>query len=115
MIKRTAAAFAAALVFLLLIGCGYQEGVIQDEPVSYLRFTGAFKGAIVYIDDLEPFELGKAESSDDVENNPSQATGPIQYRVETGKHRITVRKNGQVVVDRIIILDNGVTREVRIP
>jgi hypothetical protein len=96
MMKRTATALAAALVFVLLTGCGYKEGVIQDEPVSYLRFTGASQGAVVSIDDLEPFELGKADSSADTKDNPSEATG-------------------QVVVDIIIMLDNGVTREVRIP
>jgi len=115
MMKRTATALAAALVFVLLTGCGYKEGMLQDEPVSYLRFTGASQGAVVSIDDLEPFELGKADSSADARNNSSGATGPIHYRVEPGKHRITVRKNGQVVVARIILLDNGVTREVRIP
>lgn len=113
--KRTATALAAALVFVLLTGCGYKEGVIQDEPVSYFRFTGALQGAVVSIDNLEPFELQKADSSADDKNNHSEATGPIHYRVEPGKHRIIIKKNGQVVVDRIIMLDNGVTREVRIP
>ena len=113
--KRTATALAVALVFVLLTGCGYKEGMIQDEPVSYLRFTGALQGAVVSIDDLQPFEPGEADSSADARNNPSEATGPIHYRVEPGKHRITVRKNGRVVVDRIIMLDNGMTKEVRIP
>ena len=100
---------------MLLTGCGYKEGMIQDEPLSYIRFTGATEGAVVSIDDSEPFELGKADPSADARNNPSEATGPIHYRVEPGKHRITVRKSGQLVVDRILLLDNGVTREVRIP
>ena len=70
MTKRTASALVTALIFLLIIGCGYKEGVVQDEPVSYLRFTGALQGAVVSIDDLDPFELGKSESSEDAENKP---------------------------------------------
>lgn len=99
---------------LFFIGCGYTEGVLQQESKSYLWFTGNTEKAIVFIDENKPFEIenyyidpetGQKIKKDDI----------IHYQVSPGKHKIIVKKDGEVVVERILILGNGITKEIRVP
>lgn len=106
----------AFLVFAVLCwfaGCGYREGVLIKEPVSYLYFTGNTENAFVSIDDKEGFSLSKATLSQDA--GGGQAGKPTYYQVPPGKHRIAVRIGGELVVDRVLIIGNGTTQEIRIP
>lgn len=93
-----------ALVSLLLGGCGLKEGVIEKAPKSYLWFTGDTKSATVYIDNLSPIIL----------NNKSNS-GPIHYEISPGKHSIVVKKSGEEIINRNVLLGNGITKEIQIP
>ena len=93
------------LVLVLLIlcgGCGLKEGVVQKEPKSFLRFTGNTQNAIVYVDDLDPIPLNEGD-------------GSASYEISPGKHTIVVKKSGEEVVNRNILLGNGITKEIKIP
>lgn len=89
---------------MLCGGCGLQEGVIQKESKSSLWFTGNIKNSIVYIDDLAPINL-----------NDNSGFDPIHYEISPGKHVIVVKRSGEEVVNRNILLGSGITKEIHIP
>jgi len=101
--------FAALLSCLVLAACGYHEGIVQKSDKSFIKFTGNIKNATAQIDDGQAFSI----------EQPATGEEPIWrntvYQVPPGKHIVKVSRNGQVVVERIIILDNQTTREVEIP
>lgn len=105
------------LIFLLLCGgCGLKEGVVHKEPKSFLWFTGNTKNAIVYIDDLDPIDLNESTiiASDEGENS-TYRSGQIHYQISSGKHTVVIRKSGVEIVNRNILLGNGITKEIQIP
>lgn len=90
---------------ILFYGCGLNETVVQKEQISYLSFTGSTSHAIVHIDDLEPLIL----------NNNSQNNKKIHYEISPGKHHVVVLKNGEEVVNRVVLLGSGSVKEIKIP
>lgn len=92
--------FALMLAFLLASCGGYNETITQKADKSYLKFVGVTTEATVTIDGGEAFKL-----------NPKIEV----YQLTPGKHRVTIYRNNQLVVDRNIILDNQATMEVQIP
>jgi hypothetical protein len=94
--------YLGLVIFLLCIGCGLKEGVVQKEPKSFLWFTGNTKDAIVYIDDLSPIILKENQAK-------------IHYEISPGKHSIVVKKMGEEVINRIVLFGNGITKEIEIP
>ncbi len=105
------------LVVLMLCGaCGLREGVVQKEPKSFLWFSGNTQNAIVYIDDLAPIILNERSSSAGIEGeNNTNRSGQVHYEISPGKHSIVVKKSGKEIVNRNILLGNGITREIQIP
>jgi len=102
-------------VFLLWMGCGLKEGVVQKEVRSYLWFTGNTEGALVYIDNLKPIELGKDYYIDSETGEKVKKTKEIHYELTPGKHRVVVKKMGTKIVNRIVLLGNGIVKEIEIP
>lgn len=105
---------------LLLIGlssCGFREGVTVAEPAAFLAFGGNTTGAIVKIDESVSFTLGEgrgtATKSDTGEKEKYLAG--TNYKITPGKHRIQVVKNGEIVVDRELLIGDGTTREISVP
>ncbi|MEH0020769.1 MAG: hypothetical protein V6Z89_14025 [Desulfobacter sp.] len=99
---------AVLMLVCLSLGCGLKEGVVQKEAKSYLWFTGNTKGAIVAIDDLTPFSLSSS-------NSDQNSSREKHYEVIPGKHTIVITKDGREVVNRIIMLGDGMTKEIQIP
>lgn len=90
------------LIVFSLQACGYTEGTLQRSEKSYLQFTGNTAHISVQIDDRQPFTVaGSAAKS--------------LYQVPPGKHSLKVYRDGRLVVDRILLLDNQTTMEVQIP
>lgn len=102
-------------IFLLCMGCGLKEGVVQKEAKSYLWFTGNTEGALVYIDDLSPMELEKKYYIDSETGEKIERNKEIHYECTPGKHRIIVKKMGEELVNRIVLLGNGIIKEIEIP
>jgi len=90
------------VLFVLLSGCGYKEGVTTAEQASYLYFTGNAKGAEVTLDGTSNFVIE--------EGGPEE-----HYKVTPGKHNIVVKKNGQIFVNRTLLLGDGIAREINVP
>jgi len=84
---------------LLLSACGYIEGTVQKAEKSYIVFLGDMEQVIVQIDDRESF-------------TPSAGK---QYQISPGKHTVAAFKKENLVLKRIILLENQVTTEIRIP
>ncbi len=97
-------------LFFLLGACGYQEGVVSRAEQSYLKFTGNWGNPSVQIDGMQPFVLKPKEATD---SSPSPTN--MLYQLSPGKHRITVTRNGTLVVDRVVVLDSHATMEVHVP
>jgi len=110
-------AYLGLSALLLFMGCGLKEGVIQKDRKSFLWFTGETDNAMVYIDDLEPVELNKTFfiKSEDGEVKQKEESEKIHYEISPGKHRIIIKRSGEVVVNRIVLLGNGTIKEIRIP
>ncbi len=106
------------LIFLFLCGgCGgIKEGVVNKEPKSFLWFTGNTQNAIAYIDDLDPIDLNEQSSiaSNEDENNTNRSA-QVHYQISPGKHAVVIKKSGVEIVSRIILLGNGITKEIQIP
>ena len=94
--------FILLALVVLLSGCGLKEGVVTKEQQSFLSFTGNTKGAIAYIDTLPPIALKKSAKT-------------ILYQITPGKHSIIVKRSGVEIVNRNILIGNGITREIQIP
>jgi len=100
---------AVLLACSALVACGYQEGVIQKADMSYLKFIGNLPNAVVQIDEMPPFELKISPNS----TNPQNLN--TLYQVSPGRHHIVVTRGGNLLVDRVVLLDNHATMEVQIP
>ncbi len=101
---------------LLAAGCGLKEGVIQKAPRSYLWFTGNTEGAVVFIDKRNPIELNMSSTGDEkTRDEPADTAKKIYYEIDPGKHTVIIKKSGQVVVNRTLLLGNGIITEIKIP
>ena len=104
------------VVFGLLVfqSCGYREGISQPDKQSYIWFSGNTQGAIAVVDGNQEFkvDLGYYTNSG---GEKVAKEGKTLYSVKPGKHEIVVKKNGEVVVHRVVMIDSGATKEVRVP
>jgi len=89
------------IMFLLLVGCAYNTGSVQIADKSYLQFSGNIEGVSVIIDENDAFNL-------------SIAKDPL-YQLKPGKHTLKIFRNSNLIVDRIIFLENQGTMEILIP
>lgn len=106
------------ITLLFLTSCGYREGVIIAERAAFVTFSGNTVGATVKIDESDFFELfdeekGLTSFSDTGEKEKRLSSK--HYRLTPGKHRILVKRNGVIIVDREVLLGDGITREVLLP
>lgn len=99
---------------LLIVSCGYKEGVIQRADRSYLSFTGNLDNVSVQLDNAEPFTLQSYGVDSDGQRRHMNVNNKL-YQVSPGKHTIKVYRDGQLVVNRILLLDTDVIKEVHIP
>jgi hypothetical protein len=104
--RKLAHILLICLVFAILTACSYHEGVVQTADKSFLKFTGSVEGAVVQVDQNAPFALSAYQA------NPPYYT---VYQISPGKHHIVIRREEVTVVEQIIYIGNGETREVVIP
>ncbi len=100
-------------ILIVFYACGYQEGIIQKAEKSFLKFSGNWGNASVQIDDKEPFILKWIV---DPENPEKRLPADEKlYQIAPGKHSLKVYRDGNLVINRILILENQATMEVQIP
>jgi hypothetical protein len=102
-------------VSLCLVGCGYREGVVQPSPKSYLWFTGNTASAVVYIDGIKPFALKGPYDRDPATDENRPRSEITHYQLQPGKYNVVVKRGDQVIVNRVIILGEGMTTEIEVP
>ena len=85
----------------LASGCAHQTGTVTKAAASFLVFLGDTNEARVTVDD-HAFTLTK----DNAKNH---------FEIPPGVHRVKIEKQGEVVVDREILLSDRQTLEVAIP
>jgi hypothetical protein len=89
------------LATLMFVSCGgYNTATIQKSEKGFFKFTGNMEQVRIVIDESE---LSRSENKDAV------------YQVKPGNHKIRVFRNEQLVVDRILFVDDQATMEVEIP
>lgn len=86
---------------LLITACGYKEGAVSGSQKSYIFFTGVMKSVEVSIDGAEAFEAKVGETQ--------------LYKVEPGKHSIKVMTNSRTIVERVIYVGDGTSKEIEVP
>ncbi|UZP65966.1 hypothetical protein N1030_10045 [Desulfovibrio mangrovi] len=96
-------------LFLLVAGCGAHEGVVRSPEEAWISFAGDTRGAILSLDGAEGIELRPATYAKDSSSKRKW------YQVAPGKHSVRIIRNGNVVVDRVILVDKGQTKEIYIP
>jgi hypothetical protein len=97
------------LLSFLVVSCGYHEGVIQPAAKSFVVFVGNANGAVAVIDDAITVDIEKEIQ------NTGEAGKTVLFQLAPGRHKIIVKKAGTVVVDRIVIIADGSTKEIQIP
>jgi len=99
----------SCLLLLALVSCGYYEGIVQPTPRSYVTFIGNIEGAVAVID-------GAITLNIDAElQKTGEAAKTILFQIAPGKHTIIVTKAGSEVVNRVVIIADGATKEIPIP
>ena len=102
---------------LSISGCvqGVKTGVVQKAETSYLKFTGGTSGndygnVSVIIDDGQySFDLFTNDG------NAKTAKKQTLYKINPGKHRIKIYRNNNLLIDRVIFVEDQVTTEINIP
>lgn len=87
------------LVGSLIFACGHTTGTIQKAEKSFIVFSGNLENVKIHIDELEPFI-------------PSSGK---HYEMAPGKHTLIAYREGKLLLNRIIILENQVTTEIKVP
>jgi hypothetical protein len=105
--------FLAVLPFIA-ISCGYKEGSRQLDNQSFLNFTGNIDGAFAVIDGGEPFPIEPVTYKDSQANDVKRAD-KTYYQVRPGRHSVLVKKDGQVKVEREVLINAGSTKEIWVP
>lgn len=115
--------FLVVLAVIGLAGCGAQQqrahGLEEDTTLvvraeqlvgATLTVAPSFKKAIAK-SDLTPYQFGVAGARDPEE----QRLETISVKVPAGTHRVTVERNGAVLLNKDLYFNKGQTREVRLP
>ncbi len=102
--RKTIYFFLITCIFMSLTACGYKEGIVQSSTNSYLQFTGNIHNAFVTIDDSDPFPI----------QSKSENGKTMLYQVSSGKHKIVLKRDNNVVLNREVLVGQGMTKEIHV-
>ena len=108
MLKSVKALMIATLV-ALLAACGTYQTTEQSSPGTYLQLVGKPDNVILTVDQKTTTDLNNAKSYD---QNGKLIT---KFAVLPGVHRVTLTRNGKLLVDRKIFVSEGDAFEILIP
>ncbi|MEE2730792.1 MAG: hypothetical protein VYA55_08205 [Pseudomonadota bacterium] len=97
-------------LFSLLAACGSFQSVTQTEESTYLQLEGNPAGVQLKLDDTHQLDLERDTTSFDL--NGKTITKII---IQPGRHRVTLTRNQQLLVDREFYVSEGNGFEVKIP
>lgn len=90
----------SAVMFLLMSCGGHNEGVILKSEQGFIVFKGDITGVTVSVDNGKSFALDEKTE---------------RYQIKPGKHEVKIYRNGDLVLTKVIIIDNQITMEIDIP
>ncbi|MBU1182873.1 MAG: hypothetical protein ABIJ52_08885 [Pseudomonadota bacterium] len=99
----------SGLLLLSIVSCGHYEGVVQPTPKSYLAFIGNTRDSVAVIDDVITLNLDKELQETDGREKT------VLFQIAPGKHKVIVTRMGREVVNRVIIVADGATKEIQVP
>ncbi|MFA6188076.1 MAG: hypothetical protein WC680_02235 [Sulfuricurvum sp.] len=88
------------LAIVGLSGCGYKEGVATAEQKSYLYFTGNVSDIKVSVDNGATFKVESGINH--------------QYKINSGKHTITIYRENNVILKREIYVSDSIAKEIEV-
>jgi len=110
------------VIAIVLVGCGAQQqrvAGIEEDTTLVIRgetlvgltvsVTPGFS-RVIGKDDLTKFTMGMGGVTD----SENQNLETITLKVESGLQRLTVTKNGSIILDKELHFTHGQTREMRI-
>ncbi|MEW6739383.1 MAG: hypothetical protein AB1325_05690 [Nitrospirota bacterium] len=104
------------VLLFFLTSCGYKEGIVQKAEKSYLKFVGNWQNALVQIDDTTQFKLETfIVSTNETGTTEKKSPEDKLYQLPPGKHTIKIYKDGIMVVNRLLLLENQAIMEVFVP
>jgi len=103
--RKTILVFFTGCMLIALSSCGYKEGIIQTGDKSYLVFTGNTRDLQIIIDNNDPFSAQTGAENERV----------THYQISPGKHMVVIKKGNEVVLQREILVGNGMTKEIQVP
>lgn len=86
-------------VVIFIFACGHTEGIIQKAEKGFIVFTGNLENVKIQIDDLEPFIPFPKR----------------HYQLSPGRHTLSAHRDGILLLNKVVILENQVTTEIKIP
>lgn len=98
-----------ACVAFLLAACGSFKTVSQTEETTYLQLLGNKEGVVLVLDQSTTVNLDTLQS---FELNGKEAT---RITVPAGQHRVTLTRNGALLVDRNIYVSEGNAFDITLP
>ena len=117
MIMQNRLAFTLVMCAVLIAagcGVGYKEGSRQPDPQSFIVFTGNVEGATASVDGGTPFAVASLTYKDQSGQDVKKAEKTF-YQVRPGRHTVVVRKQGEVRVERDVLINAGATLEIWVP
>ena len=118
--------FLTIILFFTSCTPSYYTGTVQREEKSFLRFIGNTKDVTVFIDDYKPFKLHQEKGLKSYDNYglrkiPSVTSGWADgseyniYQVDNGKHRLKIYRGDNLIVNRVIFIEDHATMEISVP
>ncbi len=95
--------FILALIALISVGCSYNSSVTLKDSECYIKIVGQTEGMTMILDDKVSVDI----------SNPDKKE--MQYKYNEGNHKITIKKNNNIILEKYIILEKGKITEVHIP
>ena len=91
-----------SFISIFLLSCGaYNAGAISRAERSYIKFTGDPTKVTIVIDEGSPITL----SLDDF----------TVYETTPGKHNLKAYRNKDLIINRVVFLENQGTMEITLP
>jgi len=91
-------------ILFLLFSCSHtvNTGAIQRAEISYIKFIGNFEDVTVVLDSANPIDLSNEKDN-------------TLFRTDKGKHSLKIYRGDNLIVNRIIFIEDHATFEVLVP
>ena len=93
--------FIVFALLILFLGCASNQGVIMKDNVSYLKLSGDATNITLQIDDNSEKIIEVISSK-------------LLYEIVPGVHIVTVKKDGELLVQRKLYFDNQKIMEIKV-